>query len=408
MLRWRIRTLPTPILFLALLFCLLAAHYAHYNSHPANFVIRVSPDIAGAARQRFFARSPAAIAPPSNTHSPLAILQPDAWRAHLTALRVLGVPTRWDAASPLHARLLPQLVSRAEDATLIVMYGNSGMLPLMMNAICHWHRLGMRNYVVFSHGAATLGALRGHPLLHGPPDVAVLDLLSLVGDINDEGANPIDVEAYQNFGGAAFRRVTAFKYLAVELIVQLGLHVILQDTDVVPQRDYRPIMLRLACEAMERASAGSAPQPGPQRCGTSDHTLSPPSDLFAADTAPFLFVQPELPYKGYNTGFYLMRSCWFSLFALRHMAVLLARGVGVSDQHVLEDWVAGWGDVAEARIERLEWKDFPSGWGWTDPANQYVDAVLVHANWMVGVEGKLNKLYNAGLLLWEDGRCVLK
>lgn len=363
-----------------------------------------------ALRQRLFLNSPHV--PASATlAAPLAEGQPQAWEPRLQALHLLGVPSHWDAARASHVRLIPLLLSRAQDNTMIVMYGNSGTLELMMNAICHWSRLRMRNYVIFSHGAPTLAALRAHPLLHGAPDVAVLDLVDFLG----ADALRHDFEAYHDFGSPTFRVLSSFKYLAVELFLQLGVHAILQDTDVIPQRDYRPHLLRLACEAVERAAENAsapvagAPQPGPQRCGQSNFLTLPPGELFALDKAPFLFAQMDNPWGGCcNTGFYLMRSCWFSLFALRHMDVMLAHELGISDQNVLSLFTEQWGAMARERIVMLGWDAFPSGYGWEDTANQHADAVVVHANWLTGMKDKLHKIYNAGLMLWKDGACLLE
>ena len=227
-----------------LLFLVLSNHY-FFASKGVTTIPLPSAAEAEVLRARLFAAPGLTAAPePIIAHAGAT----SAWRARLAALRTLGVPSYWNPDNTAHVAIIEALMARAIDNTVIIMYGSGGLVGLMANAVCHWARLGMRNYVLFvSNGA--LAALRAHPSLHGPPDAAVINVAEVFGAILVN----VDLDSYANFDTNAFRLQARIKFLLAELMVQLGLHVIIQDTDVVPLLDYRPAILTLACHAVKEA-----------------------------------------------------------------------------------------------------------------------------------------------------------
>ena len=354
------------------------------------------------------------------------------WRARLAALRTLGVPSHWDADNQVHAALIDGLLRRARDNTLIVMYGSGALEELLLNAVCHWARLRMNNYIIFSSGEA-LQALRAHPLLAGAPTEAVVDVVTVLGG-PASGLAGVDLGAYHNFDTTGFSVQTRIKFLLAELMVQLGLHVIVQDADVIPLRDFRPHILSRACRAVDEAlrrqppsEAGAAatlvaPRNGPAplppaetvtTCGTADYTpAAERGELFALDTAPFIFTSLEMrddadfPNKAacncnHNTGFFFLRSSYFSVFAMRHVVRMLEHDKAAStDQRIFGEFLRGWGSLLDERVAPLSYDLFPSGLAWV-PGKEEDQALAIHANWVFGLKEKRAKLFRAGLMLWD-------
>lgn len=348
-----------------------------------------------------------------------------AWRARLASLRTLGVPSYWDETNAAHVILIEAFIHRAHDNTLIVMYGTGGLENLMMNAICHWARLQMNNYVIFSSGRA-LRSLRAHPLIFGSPNIAVVDVNDVLGSV----LIGVDLDTYHDFFSDAFRVQTRIKFLLAELMVQIGLHVVIQDTDVIVQRDFRPHMLALACGAVDDARYLHEPGAPPPRsaksgtpadnaatvCGTADYTQAAErGELFGLDAAPFIYFQTEMPagvdyadkeYCNHNTGFFFLRASYFSVFAMRHMIRVIEHDIKRSEQRIFGEFIKGWGPLLSKRVGQLPFDLYPSGYYWRENPSAENHAFIVHANWILGLEDKTEKLLRAGLLLWDGASGV--
>lgn len=343
------------------------------------------------------------------------------WRARLAALRVLGVPSYWDADK--HAALISSLLVRAKDNTLVVMYGTGAMEDFLLNAVCHWSRLRIDNYVVFSSGTA-LSALRAHPALHGAPTAAAVDIIDVLGPV----IGGVDLQAYHGFDSAeGFSTQTRVKFLLAELMVQLGLHVIVQDADAIALRDFRPHILGLACSAVQGARAHSpsgdaavSKSTAAATCGTADFSQAAAAgELFALDSAPFIYISLEFADEAHfpdradcncnhNTGFFFLRSSYFSVFAMRHLVRVLERNTEHNDQRVFGEFIRSWGPLTADRIATLSYDLFPSGVHWRgEPTSKENGALVIHANWMVGLARKKRKITRAGMMLWdvEERRC---
>ena len=354
------------------------------------------------------------------------------WRARLSALRTLGVPSHWDAENSVHTALIDGLLHRARENTLIVMYGSGALEELLLNAVCHWARLRMGNYVIFSSGEA-LHALRAHPSLAGAPTEAVVDIATVLGG-PAAGLAGVDLGAYHNFDTTGFSVQTRIKFLLAELMVQLGLHVIVQDADVIPLRDFRPHILSRACRAVDEAlrpqplpealaaaslvSHRSGPAPLPPAdtftiCGTADFTpAAERGELFALDTAPFIYTSLEMrddadfPDKAscncnHTTGFFILRSSYFAVFAMRHVVRMLEHDKAArTDQRIFGEFLRGWGPLLDERVAPLSYDLFPSGLAWV-PGKEEDQVLAIHANWVFGLREKRAKLFRAGLILWD-------
>ena len=364
-------------------------------------------------------------AAPSETLAVLGAAK--AWRARLASLHTLGVPSYWDETSAAHTALIDAFINRAHDNTLIVMYGTGGLESFMMNAICHWARLKISNYVIFSSGRA-LRTLRAHPLLSGAPNIAVVDVNDVLGSV----LLGVDLDSYHAFDSDAFRVQTRLKFLLAELMVQIGLHVVIQDTDVIVQRDFRPHMLSLACGAVDvarnrhepgapppRSAKGSAPpETSATVCGTADYTLAAErGELFGLDSAPFIYFQTETPpgvdfpdkvHCNHNTGFFFLRASYFSVFAMRHMIRVIEHDIKRSEQRIFGEFMEGWGPLLSKRVGELPFDLYQSGYYWRETPSAENQALTIHANWILGLEDKTEKLLRAGLLLWDEasGTCL--
>ena len=420
---WRINSLRIFILTATFVLGLLAVAILHgwWNDGP-----EPSAEEVRLLRLRLFANHAVSRLPRTKLPHEDSFLT-SSWRLRLDALRTLGVPSYWDSSRSSHAAIIAGLLERALDNTIIVMYGTGGLEEFMANAVCHWARLRMENYVIFTTGAV-LQSLRAHPALAGVPTAAVLDISEVFGtDISGS-------DGYHNFDTAGFASHTRVKFLIAELMVQLGLHAIIQDTDVIPLQDYRPHILAEACSAVMKARQIHSQKSDVKKfhiastqefdkiCTTSDYTGSAErGELFALDTAPFIFTQLEMPNDrdfpdksqcncNHNTGFFFIRSSYFSVFAMRHLIRMLEHdNVASTDQRIFGEFIRGWGSLLDERVASLSFDLFPSGKDWV-PGKESSTALIIHANWIFGLQMKRKKIFRAGLLLWDSSSraCLLE
>jgi len=162
------------------------------------------------------------------------------------ALRTIGIPTEWDFDNLQHLQVALHVCSIAINNTVVATFGNTGVIDLLNNVLsvvlCHLRRLSITNFGMFSNGPA-YASLRQHTAEYGAA-ANVVDLRVLLGRV----VLGIDLDGYHDFGTDEFRAIS-LKFRVVELLLHLGLNVIFQDADIVPQRDYWPLLFSHGCGA---------------------------------------------------------------------------------------------------------------------------------------------------------------
>jgi len=320
------------------------------------------------------------------------------------ALRTIGVPTEWDLDNPDHLRLALHVCSIAINNTIIATFGNAGVVELLNNVLCHWRRLSITNFVVFTNGPA-YASLHQHALAYDAA-ASVVDLRVLLGRV----VQGIDLDGYHNFGTDQFRVISSLKFRVVELLLHLGLNVMFQDADVVPLRDYRPLLYSYGCGTN---ASGMVGVPAGERGALIQRVCLQQSnvtlrDLLDTSDVPSFIMQKDAPqeWADCNTGFMFVRPTPFALFAMGHMISMLERKMGISDQHVFAPFIEHLKELRPARIYQLPFNQFPSGNGWKDTWGQHRNASIVHANFLWGIAPKTAKLNESGTLMWSTQRQV--
>lgn len=262
-------------------------------------------------------------------------------------------------------------------AVMITFVAGVRYRDLCLNHLNHLHRAQVRNHVLVALDVSSLQWLQGS----GEP---VVDATQLVTGIPIGGSDA--------FGSAAFFAINGARYRAMLAMLEEGLSVFVLDLDVVVRRNPMPWLAKFISTGFELLVQSDA------RDGI--HALEFDPDL----------VQRRLGLRGaynwtyVNGGTFFCASSPSTIGLFRRIwSRLSASTVPPNEQDVLNSELAAAGTSGALKWTILPPESFPNGFVYfVRPVPGVEEALLVHANWINGVEEKIYHLREAGL--WTPGR----
>jgi hypothetical protein len=286
------------------------------------------------------------------------------------------------AANPTRLDLSPLLKRAAvvgrERIALVTFVAGRRYRSLCLNHIRHLRRAGISNYVLVALDAFSLRRLQADA-------EPVLDATQLVNGIPEAGAD--------RFGSRAFFAINGARYRALLAMLQAGISLFQLDLDVVVLRD--------PSEWLARHMAGNEVGRGVDMLLQSDAR----DGMTGLELDPDL-IERRLGLRGaynwtyVNGGTFFCRATPTTIALFRRVWERLSSSESPPNEQDLLN-----SELAAARGQ-LSWDllppaSFPNGFVYFVRPIAGMQPVLVHANWIDGVEQKVYHLREAGL--WALG-----
>lgn len=262
----------------------------------------------------------------------------------------------------------------AMNGTVIVSAVNYGYRHIMMNWVCHMRRLSMSNFIIAALDEDTYR----FALSHG--------IATYFEDSFDKHVETHLLGEQGEYGSVQFKRLTKMKTRVVARILRMGYDVVWSDTDIMFFRNPLPELL---------ASTG---------------------DLVVQSNAPDSEATNAL--GRLNSGFYLARSKPRLIRTLDEVIRHALRSrkseqpcfydilCGMHGQRRLGDDMCIYKGVRTTFLDRSR---FPNGatyalWNMTTGRilRRYPNLVVLHNNWVIGLDVKQERMRKHGFLLYDE------
>lgn len=282
------------------------------------------------------------------------------------------------------------LEARAEENTVVLLGFNWGYKQLLLNALCRFAQLGVRNYLIAAFEPEAMSFCRDRNL-------PCFDVSSF--DEDNKASVPLKkdtqrLEDAQVFGSPAFQSLTKLKSRQTLRLLERGYHVLWTDLDIFWKQNPLPTMR----EELNKSKVDLVIQ--------SDAKMRRPSNAWI------------------NSGFYLARPSDAAVSAFRAIVAHAAQS-SESEQPSFQKILCNTRRTGDRCINRrlgvhtlvLERKDFPNGsmkrmlakirYEPGDEESSDDNVAIVHFNWRKGIEEKINSFVQAGMwLVRDDLACI--
>ena len=275
-----------------------------------------------------------------------------------------------------------KVTAQGDRLIIVTFVAGTRYRQLCRNHILHLKRAQVANYILAALDASSLQWLRNE---HEP----VLDATQLVSGIPMSGSD--------RFGSPAFFAINGARYLALLAMLSSGISLFVLDLDVVVLSDPIKWLARRENSVVSEERRPDLLLQSDARDGISKVEKDP--DL--VDRRLGLHTKSEWTYV--NGGTFFCRATPSSVALFQRIWTQLSSYPGSTppnEQDVLNRELA--------RDVHLRWKllppsTFPNGFiHFLRPIADFDEAVLVHANWIDGIEAKVYHLREAGVWIAPD------
>ena len=168
-----------------------------------------------------------------------------------------------------------------------------------------------------------------------------------------------NIQAISKFGDGGWKNITCNKVLAISKILKKGNFVFYLDTDIVVKKDF-----------------------------IEDYFTLPPMDIYMqSDRANFEKLGVLNGVKNYSTGvmFIAPTKYMINIMDTAYPKILNVKSGGLTDQKIINEL------LNINKIGCLCTYKYPNGWRYFTSNISTKDPVLIHNNWIVGVDKKINR-----------------